>query len=320
MSKETTIILKRDDLYKLVWSESVHKLSKQHGLSDVGLAKACRKMGIPLPGRGYWAMKASGRSMPITPLPPVTENTIRQVTIHKQQEEVHKNPTPEDPDIIKHERFPENRITVAQNLYNPDILIEITERALKKARPDNYGRLSIFGKGCLDLRVSQGSLHRALLILDALIKALKQRGYAIAANPGETQITILGEQINVRLTEAASRSERALTREEMIQKKSDPLYYHSDRYLYTPTGKLSLVADYYGAHTLCSDTKGRSLEDSLNEGLIELIRFVLELKEARIIRERERIEQEEARQRRNIKEEQARKEQERYEALLKEAI
>lgn len=27
----------------------------RYGLSDVGLVKICKKLGIPVPGRGYWA-------------------------------------------------------------------------------------------------------------------------------------------------------------------------------------------------------------------------------------------------------------------------
>ena len=44
----------RDALYKLVWSEPTQTLSKRFGISDVGLAKACRRANIPTPDRGYW--------------------------------------------------------------------------------------------------------------------------------------------------------------------------------------------------------------------------------------------------------------------------
>lgn len=47
--------LTRTELYELVWSEPMTKLAKRFGISDVGLAKACRRAGIPVPERGYWA-------------------------------------------------------------------------------------------------------------------------------------------------------------------------------------------------------------------------------------------------------------------------
>ncbi len=51
----------RKDLYDLVWSEPMVSLAKRFGLSDVGLAKACRALDVPLPYRGYWAKRAAGR-------------------------------------------------------------------------------------------------------------------------------------------------------------------------------------------------------------------------------------------------------------------
>ena len=50
-----TITLKREELYQLVWAEPITTLAKQYGLSDVGLAKVCKRHKIPKPERGYWA-------------------------------------------------------------------------------------------------------------------------------------------------------------------------------------------------------------------------------------------------------------------------
>ena len=43
----------RIELYELVWTKPMTHLSKELGLSDVGLRKICVKFGIPLPQRGY---------------------------------------------------------------------------------------------------------------------------------------------------------------------------------------------------------------------------------------------------------------------------
>jgi hypothetical protein len=43
---------------KLGWC-SYATLAEKYGISDVGLAKNCRKLSIPLPGRGYWAKMSS---------------------------------------------------------------------------------------------------------------------------------------------------------------------------------------------------------------------------------------------------------------------
>ncbi len=48
----------RDLLEKQVWSEPIRQLAKKYGVSDVAIHKHCKKMGISLPGRGYWAKQA----------------------------------------------------------------------------------------------------------------------------------------------------------------------------------------------------------------------------------------------------------------------
>lgn len=45
----------RETLYNEVWTEPVSVVAPRYGLSDVGLAKICRSLAIPLPSRGYWA-------------------------------------------------------------------------------------------------------------------------------------------------------------------------------------------------------------------------------------------------------------------------
>lgn len=59
----------RQELYDLVWSEPMKTLAGQFELSDVGLAKACKKANIPRPPRGYWAKLAAGKKVTHTPLP-----------------------------------------------------------------------------------------------------------------------------------------------------------------------------------------------------------------------------------------------------------
>jgi len=53
--------LSRQQLYDLVWSEPLRMLAKRFEISDVALAKACRRADIPLPGLGYWAKRAAGK-------------------------------------------------------------------------------------------------------------------------------------------------------------------------------------------------------------------------------------------------------------------
>src|SRR5690349_19734784 len=58
---EKPLTLSREDLYELVWSKPMRDLAADFGISDVGLAKRCRRLGIPVPGRGYWARVDAGQ-------------------------------------------------------------------------------------------------------------------------------------------------------------------------------------------------------------------------------------------------------------------
>ena len=57
----------REKIYEEIWSEPIQHVAKRYGISDVGLAKVCKKLNIPRPGRGYWAIKAAGKTLPRRP-------------------------------------------------------------------------------------------------------------------------------------------------------------------------------------------------------------------------------------------------------------
>jgi len=52
--------ISRKDLYRLIWSEPLTALAERFGISDVGLAKVCRRSDIPAPPRAYWAKTEAG--------------------------------------------------------------------------------------------------------------------------------------------------------------------------------------------------------------------------------------------------------------------
>lgn len=61
----------REALYNEVWTEPVTTVAKRYDLSDNGLRKHCKRLGIPLPYLGYWARVKSGQELDRTPLPKV---------------------------------------------------------------------------------------------------------------------------------------------------------------------------------------------------------------------------------------------------------
>ena len=87
MSKSDNVILYRESLYKDVWETPILQLAKKYCMSDVGLAKICQRMEIPLPPRGYWAKRAHGHKVKKAPLPPI-DDCITQVVLDKTADEM----------------------------------------------------------------------------------------------------------------------------------------------------------------------------------------------------------------------------------------
>lgn len=57
----------QEELEKLVWEMSTVQLAKKLGVSDVAIAKRCKKYGIKKPPRGYWKKKEAGKTLIIMP-------------------------------------------------------------------------------------------------------------------------------------------------------------------------------------------------------------------------------------------------------------
>lgn len=66
----------REEVYELVWSQPMTKLIQNFGICDRAIAKNCKKLKIPVPGRGYWARKAAGYKDLQPPLPPLHERIV----------------------------------------------------------------------------------------------------------------------------------------------------------------------------------------------------------------------------------------------------
>jgi hypothetical protein len=82
----------REELYELVWSTPINTLCKEYGISNVGLAKVCKRHNVPTPPRGYWNKLAAGKPVRSTPLPKRSKTPGHVDLTPKGSEE----PTPRD--------------------------------------------------------------------------------------------------------------------------------------------------------------------------------------------------------------------------------
>lgn len=81
-------VFTRQQLYELVWSGPITTLAKSLTISDVGLAKACRRGDIPLPPRGYWAKLNAGKRVIRPPLPPRAPGASDHIAVGQDRPKV----------------------------------------------------------------------------------------------------------------------------------------------------------------------------------------------------------------------------------------
>jgi hypothetical protein len=53
----------REDLFRQVWDEPMSQAALKYGISGRGHAKACDRLKVPYPSRGWWARKAAGQKV-----------------------------------------------------------------------------------------------------------------------------------------------------------------------------------------------------------------------------------------------------------------
>jgi hypothetical protein len=170
--------LTRKELYCEVWKEPMARLATKYGLSDVGLAKICSKFDIPRPPRGYWAKLQHGQSPRQFKLPDPDRNDeieIRIVPDDKRQEAV---------SILGDVQVEaEPHIEATDSLRGAHDLIRSGREQLESAKTNSDRIIDAPHDAILKLRVSRNCLRRALLILDALFKAIESRGYQVKSGP-----------------------------------------------------------------------------------------------------------------------------------------
>lgn len=282
--------LTREELFAQVWAEPMLQLAPRYGLSDVGLAKICREMRIPLPWRGYWQKKAAGQKVGpprLQPLPPGSPAHLTQVTLVPTRPRLGELPRADGGrgDGGRSVALAE-RIVVPEKLVRPHPLVEQTRAVLQRAKADDRGILFAWPKHHLDIRVTRASLDRALRIMDTLVRALEARGCTVSVRSGQetgTVVKVGDEEIPIRLDERTRR----------VEQPRKPGDWLAKRYEFLPTGKLAIQVEKYVSGSFqqtWTDGKEQQLEQRLN-GIVESV-FVAaeEEKVRRLERERRELE------------------------------
>jgi hypothetical protein len=267
---------KRELLYAEVWEQPVTKGGEKYGVSDVAIAKLCRRLRVPVPGRGYWARKAAGQAVKQTPLPPFKNPPV--IVYRKRVAAPKPQIDSSDPELAMIAEVEIHTVPV------PTVEHKFVARArqvLERARTDEYDRtVHPASSPCLDVQVSRGFLDRALTIMNTLVFALEAEGLRVSSSGTSTSVEVFGQSVSFRLEEDLR-----------VKERREVKSYSSTRLVnvYERSGNLAfcVLKIAKGSRAHWGDGKTKRLEDLLPKCIGGIFR------QARALR----IEKEEQRQR-----------------------
>jgi hypothetical protein len=180
--------LTRLDLYEAAWAEPLSRLAPKCCLTDVGLAKLCRRLNIPVPGRGYWRKLETGKRVPKRPALPISS----RITTDGIVAWMGTGP----------KRLAFQHAVIAQAL-DVGVLHPLTALALARlraAKPDP--KYDIVAPGCLGIRVLPDTIDRAILIADALVKEFEQKACDVGTDSrGRALVVSERDQVSFEILE-----------------------------------------------------------------------------------------------------------------------
>lgn len=288
----------REELYVEVWERPQVKVAAKYGISAVMLGKVCRKLQIPVPGRGYWAKLEFGKPVERIPLPEAKDLPIVQRLKQQSSEAPPENstpaPEPTDPEYKRILEIERRTIGVDPGGKRHKLVVG-TAKVLLHSKPDERGILQPrWDEASLDVRVSKNSVERALNIINAVIQVFEAENFSVTVHSDRPRSTaqVFGQNVPFSIVEKA-----------ILKDRREVTEYSSTHTVidYQPSGELEFRAneEYYG-YRKYRDGKKKRLEQMVSL----LVGAVLREGRARLIR---------AEQRRLDEIEQRKKEQERAE-------
>ncbi len=262
----------REQLYNEIWESPLVKLAVKYGISAVALGKVCRKLQIPLPGRGYWTKKDFGKPVEHVPLSVATDLPV----VHRMKTEAAptKTATPsppelavKDPELIRIEEIEAQSFAI-----DPDSkvhkLVSAAARLLRRASVDGRQILQPpYSEPCLDIRVSKDSLDRALAIVNAIILRLESLKLTVTVQkaPDRAGVEIDGRRaLFVVVEKTRVKSRREVTHGTWTRNETE----------YQPTGEFEfrIGSHSYGCQKKVADGKRQKLEALLSQCVGAILR------------------------------------------------
>jgi hypothetical protein len=321
------IHLTRRELYDKVWTQPVRSIAVQLGVSDVALAKHCKRMKIPVPGRGYWAQVAArtnGKRIPLPALPPHDAVTPPEAVFQVAPVNPQRASGPVALQIA-FEADPTNAIAVPETLRSAHPLVGATRDALQSTARRGVEFVGNRQMHHLDIDVTRGSLPRALRIMDALVKACEVRGWRVSLGTGDDRksyVTIFEQRIPFGIRETLKKILNEPAKPQRLYDGTFCKPWHS-KHRDEPTGRLAFIIRHswgYSVDKSWVETPTRPLQERLSAFMISLVSAANEEVELHRRREQQRRATQEAEERRLLEQRRREAESARVRALHRQSI
>jgi len=219
------ITITRKHLYDLVWSKPMREVAVDLNISDVGLAKLCKRNNLPRPPQGYWLRKEQERKLSIAPLNGTELDNEREFHLYLLKKETLLKPASS---IKKLEADIDPVLVSKQGRDFPHPAIRKLVDELRKDRsktPYHYD----FSANC-GFRVSSEQQDRGLKILSELAYRMSELGFLLEPKEDGLQITRDQVRTSFRIYEKMSYTDpKASLSKRSARLKSDrprsDLYY-----------------------------------------------------------------------------------------------
>lgn len=199
-----TIELTRKELYDIVWSTTLSKLTHQYAYTNDGIKKLCKQFEIPMPNGSYWSKLKFNKKYKKEKLNPIFGGVDKIVlTIRKEGNPINVDQTPLTIRSKEIENDHNAPLIVPDEIIRPDILTIQTKQYWKEKKSfSSYGEDN---KVIYPIRVEKNNRERALRFMDTFKKLIRHRGHAISKQYYDTGVLIDEIFIEIDLREASKR-------------------------------------------------------------------------------------------------------------------
>lgn len=212
-------IFTRRELFDLVWSKPMQKIAEELGISDRGLAKICLRHRVPSPSRGYWARVAAGQTFELPRFQEIDDPSLDRIeimtTVSNLPEETREMLRKAKADRAeRRDSVGVEPAVLSSPVEKPHRIVAPTARALRKAKPDQYGAVLATGAGMCGVIVHANRAERAIAFLDALATALEADGLQLQPDGARMKIAVGPDEVAFTLTERTRREKHIPTEKE----------------------------------------------------------------------------------------------------------